>query len=221
MHYKACLFDFDYTLGDATEGIVQSTNFALQKIGLPAASRDRIRQTVGMSLPDTFTFLTKNHTPKLRSLFVSFFMEKADVIMTQNTELYTDTIEIIARLHAKGINLGIVSTKRRHRLFQILDKFEIGHFFDVVVGGDEVENPKPDPEALLRAIKLLGTMKQEVVYVGDSIVDVKTAKFANVDFVAVTTGTTKNDLFLQYPHIAIIDSLSDLLNIIKTKGFTQ
>ena len=110
----------------------------------------------------------------------------------------------------------LVSPLNRSRM--ILDKFEIGHFFDVVVGGDEVENPKPDPEALLRAIKLLGTMKQEVVYVGDSIVDVKTAKFANVDFVAVTTGTTKKNLFLQYPHIAIIDSLPDLLNIIETKA---
>lgn len=168
MRYKTCLFDFIYTLGDATEGIVQSTNFALQKMGLPAASRDRIRQTVGMSLPDTFTFLTKNHTPKLRSLFVSFFIEKADVIMTQNTKLYTNTIEVIDHLHAKGINLGIVSTKRRHRLLQIMDKFEIGHFFDVVVGGDEVENPKPDPEALSRAIELLGTMEKDVVYVGDS-----------------------------------------------------
>ena len=66
MGYNTFIFDFDYTLGDATEGIVRSTNYALKKMGLPAVSQKEVRKAVGMSLPDTFTFLNKTAPPEQR-----------------------------------------------------------------------------------------------------------------------------------------------------------
>ncbi len=218
MRYTTYIFDFDYTLGDATPGVIESTNFALGRMGFPAALREAIRRTVGMPLPDAFTFLTGNAKPKLKSLFVDLFLKRAEEVMTGSTELFADTIKVLNLLKANGAGLGIVSTKHRRRLLQILDKFGIDHLFDVIVGGDDVKSCKPDPEGLFQAMASLGVTRQNVLYTGDSIIDTKTAKNAGVDFVAVTTGTTGKEAFLPYPHIAVIDSLSDLLEVIKTEG---
>jgi phosphoglycolate phosphatase len=216
MDYSTCIFDFDYTLGDATEGIARSINYALTKMGLPTVSQEEVKRTVGMSLPDTYIFLNKTAPPELKHLFSSLFMEKADKIMIQSTELFADTVEVLSHLKKIGFALGIVSTKRGYRLRQILNKFGIAHLFDVVVGSDDVKNPKPDPESLIQAIEMLGTQKEKVIYIGDSLVDAKTAHSANVDFIAVTTGATNKEQFFQFPHIAVVVSLSHLLDIIKT-----
>lgn len=212
MRYKIYIFDFDYTLGDATNGIVESVNYALFGMNLPIASRDEIRRTVGMSLHETFTFLTKKEEPELKTVFVKLFKEKADKVMTQNTELYKETINVLSYLKSKGVRIGIVTTKYRYRIVEIFKKYQISHLIDVIVGGEDVKNAKPDPEALIRAMELFGSTKENVVYIGDSIIDVKTAKSANVDFIAVTTGTTKRNEFVQLPYIAIIDSLTSLIS---------
>lgn len=215
MGYNTFIFDFDYTLGDATEGIVRSTNYALKKMGLPAVPQKEVRKAVGMSLPDTFTFLNKTAPPEQRHQFSSFFMEKADQIMTQSTVLFADTVEVLSRLKKNGFALGIVSTKRGYRLRQILNKFCIAHLFDVVIGSDDVKNPKPDPEPLIKAIEILDTKKEYVIYIGDSLIDAETASSAGVDFVAVTTGATKKEQFSRFPHIAVVDSLSNIPGVIR------
>ena len=213
MRYNTFIFDFDYTLGDATMGVVESANFALGKMGLPAAPRDEIRRTVGMSLPDTFTFLTGNGDPDPKALFAELFLEKAEEVMTRSTELFADTVTVLSRLKASGAALGMASTKQRCRLLQIIDKFDMGRFFDVIVGGDDVKNPKPHPEALIRAVSSLGAAKKDVLYIGDSIIDARTAERAGIDFFAVTTGTTTREDFYLFPCIAIVDSLSSLVSV--------
>jgi len=64
-------------------------------------------------------------------------------------------------------------------------------YFDVIVGGEDVAAHKPDPEGLLKAISMVGCQKEEVLFVGDSTVDARTAKNAGVDFVAVLTGDNR------------------------------
>lgn len=213
MRYKVYIFDFDYTLGDSTNGIVESVNYALHSMNLPKKATEQIRRTIGMSLENTFTSLTKNEDHELRTRFVKLFRKKANEVMTQNTELFEDTVYVLSSLRAKGAGLGIVTTKYRYRIIDVLKKFEISNFFDVIVGGDNVKNPKPNPEALVKALSLFNCTKENVVYIGDSIIDAKTANSAKVDFVAVTSGTTKRSEFMDLPHIAIIDSLPDLLSL--------
>ena len=97
MKYLACLFDFDYTLGDATEGIVASVNYALHRLNLPAAQREEIRKTVGLTLSETFEQLTGISDPAICTQYLGCFREKADEIMTVNTKLFPDTIRILRR----------------------------------------------------------------------------------------------------------------------------
>ncbi len=210
--YSVYLFDFDYTLGDATNGIVASVNFALSHMNFHTFPTEDIRRTIGMSLPETFTHLTKDDDIEKQQQFVKLFKEKADEIMIDNTELFPGTIKVLSYLKSKGIKTGIVTTKYHYRINQILNKFDINNLIDITIGGEDVKNAKPDPEALLTAIEKLNAHTDNVLYIGDSIIDAKTAQGANVDFIAVTTGTTQKDEFLQFPCIAVVSSLSQLLD---------
>ena len=211
MRYKCCLFDFDYTLADATDGIVASMNHALLTMNFPLPSREAIRHTVGLPLSEAFTVLTKNEDPELKASFIRLFKEKADEVMTQNTRLFQDTVPVLNVLKSKGMKTGIVTTKYRYRIVDILQEYQVSHLLDIIVGGDDVKNAKPDPEALLKALDQLAVAKDSVIYIGDNIVDAKAANSANVDFIAVTTGTTAKDDFMQIPHIAIVSTLADIL----------
>lgn len=210
--YSCFIFDFDYTLGDATDGIVESVNFALTGMGYSAALRDDIRKTVGMTLSDIFSYLTGVENKEQEARFSSLFMQKADEIMTENTQLFPDTIETLSKLKANGIKTAIVTSKCHYRIDDILSKYKIPHLIDVIIGFEDTKNPKPHPEPLLMAIEKLGADLKDVLYIGDSIIDAKTAQSASVDFAAVTTGTTTLEDFTPYPRIAVLYSLSELFS---------
>jgi len=214
MKYKTWVFDFDYTLADATAGIVESVNYALNQLGLEASSREDIRKTVGMKLDDIFCELTDISDEQSAKLFVSNFMYMADKIMTDNTVLFDDTIDVLSQLRQSNCNTAIVSTKCHYRIDEALAKFNITNLIDYIVGLEDVADAKPSPEGLLKVIDYFGSDKQSVLFIGDSLIDAKTAANAGVDFAAVLTGTTTAQDFLKFSHIHIANNLSEFKNCI-------
>lgn len=214
MSIKCIVFDFDYTLGDSTIGIVESVNYGLTQLGYPKACDIDIRYTVGLSLFETYKVLSGDDDIRKSNQFCNYFKEKADEVMAKETTLFSDVVDTLTALHARGISTGIVTTKYHYRIDEILASNQISGLIDFVVGSDDVSVPKPDPEGLLKMIDHFGLKNHEVFYVGDSLVDAKTAMSANVDFIAVTTGMTKKEQFFQYPLVDMIEKLDQLLQII-------
>jgi phosphoglycolate phosphatase len=208
--YNTIIFDFDYTLADATNGIVSSFNHAFSKLDITEKDSDSIKKTIGLSLDEAFIQLIKNKDEYLINRFKSLFREKADEIMSKNTVLFDDTVNTLRQLKYGGFNTGIVTTKFHYRIVETLNTHGISDLVDVIIGGEDVKVPKPSPEGLLLAIKNLNSQRKDVLYIGDSLVDAKTALAADVDFAAVTTGTTKAREFLQYPCIKISRNLTEL-----------
>ena len=208
--YKAVIFDFDYTLGDSTNGIVLSINHALEKLGFQVQDTKTIQRTIGLSLKDTLFELTGIQDEETAQKFTQYFKEKADLVMVDNTRLYDGVLKELEKLRNNKILLGIVTTKYHYRIEQILEKNNAMNVINVIVGGDDVINEKPDPEGLLAAIEKLNISKNQVLYVGDSIVDAKTAQSAGVDFVAVLTGMTEREEFLNYESVSIEESVTEL-----------
>jgi len=212
LKYQAYIFDYDYTLGDCTQAIVESANYALGRLGLAPAGTEAIRRTVGHTLQDSFSILTGKSARSDESLkYEKYFIEKADILEARKGELLPDTLPVLRRLKSDGIKTGIVSTKQRERLIQIMEAFKMTDLIDVIVGGDEVKLSKPDPEGLLVAVDLLRAPRSKTLYIGDTIIDAKTAHAAGIDFAAVTTGTTKRQEFKAYPHLKIMNNLGELL----------
>ncbi|MCC4770697.1 HAD-IA family hydrolase [Methanosarcina sp. DH2] len=212
MKYSTIIFDFDYTLADATDGIVSSFNHAFSGLEIPGCDSESIKRTVGLSLDEAFIQLTGYKDEILINRFKNLFREKADEVMSKNTVLFDDTVNTLQRLKQDGFNTGIVTTKYHYRIIETLDLHSVLDLIDIIVGREDVKVPKPSPEGLLLAIDSLNAQLNDVLYIGDSLVDAKTALAAHVDFAAVTTGTTNEKEFSQYPCIRILKNLSELFN---------
>jgi phosphoglycolate phosphatase len=162
-------------------------------------------------LRETFARLTPNADPNAVSEFESAFVERADQVMAELTLPYPDVASTTRRLRDKGLRLGIVSTKFRYRIEQILDMHGLGEEFLVIVGGEDVGRLKPEPDALILACEQMDVMRSEAVYVGDHFVDAIAAHAAGISIVAVLTGTCVAEDFANQAPTAIIHSLSELV----------
>lgn len=192
---SAVLFDFDYTLADSSTPIIACINHALAAMGRPAADEARCRACIGLSLADTWRVLTEEAEPESAEVFSRHFIDRADEIMVAQTVLYPFVPEMAAHMQDRGLKLGVVSTKFRRRIAAVLTREGLFEAFNVVVGGEDVVLPKPDPEGLLLAAERCGIAPAHTLYVGDSTVDSEAAARAGMRFAAVLTGVTPAGAF--------------------------
>lgn len=209
---KAIIFDFDYTLGDSTNGIVMSINYALEQLGCSTRSVEDIKKTIGLSLKETYFALTTNNDLNKADKFADFFKEKADEVMVDNTQLYVGVKDVLIRLKETGYATAIVTTKYHYRIEQILSKYAANDLIDIIVGAEDVKVEKPNPEGLLWTINHLGIKKEDALYIGDSLVDAQTAENAGVEFAAVLTGTTTRENFSGYKCMYVGENIADVFN---------
>ncbi len=121
----------------------------------------------------------------------------------------------LTELKRQGRTLGIVTAKRRVTVELAFEHVPFGHLFDVVVGGDETERQKPDPEPVLLALERLDARPEDAAYVGDSPFDIAAGNAAGVFTVAVTWGGIhgRGRLEPQHPD-AIVDTAEELLAVV-------
>ena len=153
--------------------------------------------------------LGEQHIGKIDQL-KSLFIKKANEVMTDLTNLFTETPSVIKRLYDKGFKLGIVSTKFRYRIEAILSRENLLDYFEVIVGGEDVPNLKPHPASLLLAVKKLNLTSSEVIYIGDSVIDAETANRADISFIAVLSGVTTRKMFNKYQIKEVLNSISEI-----------
>ena len=208
--WQAFVFDFDLTLADSSKAILSCYQQTLRKFRYPVPSDDAICATIGHPLTESVMMLTGIYRREAAEPLVKAYSALADQIMAKGTEFYPDTFLLLDALRRNGIKTGIVSTKYRRR---IEETFRVhGHEMpaNCLIGPEEVSRPKPDPEGLLKAASMLSVPPEQILYVGDSTVDAETAKNADIDFAAVTTGFTTAEAFADYPHLFIAGSLTAL-----------
>ncbi|MXV76093.1 HAD-IA family hydrolase [Candidatus Poribacteria bacterium] len=210
---QAIIFDFDYTLADSSEGVIECINFALGRLGLPLAADDEIRKTIGLSLPDALVMLVGKEYVQHTDAFTRLFVERADEVMTDMTELFDIVPETVAALRKLSIRLGIVTLKYRYRIESVLRREQLTDAFEVIIGFEDVSDQKPNPTGLLTAVERLECVRQNCFYVGDSVTDAKTAQQANIDFIAVLSGVTPRAVFEDYDVYAVLKDVSELLNL--------
>ncbi len=212
---RAIIFDFDLTLADPTKGTIECVNFALERLGLPHADDEQIKRTIGLSLEDTFLRLTKQTKSQDVSLFISSFVERADQVMAELTLVFDSVPATTRRLSEMGFELGIVSTKFRYRIEEILAREGLLDRFRVIIGGEDVNEHKPHPSGLIAAMSRMQVDTDDVLYVGDSTVDALAAERAKVPFIAVLSGATSETEFNETAKIAVIDDISTLPRLLR------
>lgn len=212
--YQTIIFDFDYTLADSSRGIVESINFALSELNLPAVTAEAAHRTIGLHLDKAFVQLAGDQHVAQTDEFRRHFALRADEVMNDMTLLFEAVPDTVQRLKAQGKKLAIVSTKYRYRIADFLKRENLLHSFDAIIGGEDVARHKPDPEGLHQVAGILNSSMQESLYVGDSVVDAEAAQWAGMPFVAVLSGVTRMEEFAGYPTVAVVDNLKYLADLL-------
>jgi len=188
------LFDLDGTLIDSTEAILESFGVAFRSFGDDVPSDELIKAEIGYPLD--VMFVTLGVASERASEYVDAYKQHYREIFCDKTVLLPYTLEAL-ELASKYATLGVVTTKTAKYSIELLEYNDIMRYFDVVVGREDVENPKPHPEPILKAISKLQTDTSEIWMVGDTCMDMVSASSANIQGVAVSCGyVTKKELEL-------------------------
>lgn len=208
VRFPVVLFDLDGTVVDSGSIILASMRHATREVLGEEYADEELMQAVG--------------GPGLEAQMAVFAPDQVDelvrVYRAHNEPLH-DELEVCAgmesvlvRLHEEGRRLGVVTAKRRSTVELAFARVPLAHLFETIVGGDETERHKPDPEPLLLAAKRMGANPAETVYVGDSPFDVMAAKAAGMHAIAVTWGRIHDRVRLeQAGPDAIVDTAVELL----------
>lgn len=211
---KNLLFDFDYTLGESTSGVIECVRCALGKLGLPPASPENIRATIGLSLKQTFYTLAPESPESQSSEFARLFVERGDEIMVSRTNLFPDTKRVLAILARRQFKVAIVSTKLRRRIEAVLLRDGCRDDVEVIIGAEDAREQKPSAEGANEAMRRMACRAEQCIFVGDSMVDAETARNASLPFVGITTGVTSADKLTQGGAVAVLANLTELLDLL-------
>ena len=211
MRFPVVLFDLDGTVVDSGAIIL-------------ASMRHAAKEVLGAEPPDELLMAAVGG-PGLEAQMQALAPDRVDdlvrVYRTHNEPLHDELVccdgieDVLVRLKDEGRRLGIVTAKRRATVELAFNVLPIEHLFETVVGGDETERHKPDPEPLLLAARRMNADPSECAYVGDSPFDIRAAKAAGMHAIAVTWGGIheRDKLEAEEPD-AIVDSALELHGVL-------
>jgi pyrophosphatase PpaX len=184
VRYPVVLFDLDGTVIDSGSIILASFRHATRAVLDREIPDEVLLAAVGGS-----TLHAQMHAlaPDRVEELVHSYREHNGPLHAQ-LECCGGMVGVLERLRAEGRLLGIVTAKRRLTVDLAFERLPIAHYFDVVIGSDDTERHKPDPDPILKALEVLGARADDAAYVGDSPFDVRAAKAAGVYSVAVGWG---------------------------------
>jgi pyrophosphatase PpaX len=206
---KAVLFDIDGTLLDTTEYIYQAFENTFRFYRLPVPSREELSSQIGKSLQQCYEhFITNISFDDLRETHRSFQADNLHL-----SKPYANTIRTLEELKRRGFNIAAVTARGGSMLFKTLELAGIDKFFDVIVTADDVKKMKPDPEAFLKALEILGIDKKNAVIVGDTDSDILAGKSANIYTIGVTYGFHGERINDSNPDF-VVNDISEITSII-------
>jgi phosphoglycolate phosphatase len=213
--YETVIFDLDGTLLDTLDDLWISVNAALQKFGLPSRTREEVRCFIGngiVKLMQRASGLQEGELfEKVLAEFKAYYGEHCE----DKTQPYEGIIPLLNRLKEKGIKAAVVSNKADFAVRKLADSYFPNLLLEAV-GENEAEGirKKPAPDSLLAVMERLGAGMRSTVYVGDSEVDIQTAKNAGVDCISVTWGFKDKDFLIENGATTLVDSVGELAAIL-------
>ncbi|HBI46507.1 MAG TPA: phosphoglycolate phosphatase [Planctomycetales bacterium] len=187
---RAVLFDFDGTLADSYPAITASVNHVRGLHGLPPLEIDEVKRWVGRGAG---ALLARTVPAGDLESNCAAYREHHPSVLHSGTCLLAGAAEILHLLHDRGLRLGLCSNKPVAFSRVLVEFLRIAPLLEVVLGPEDVAQPKPAPDMLLAALQRLGVAAAEALYVGDMSVDVETARGAGVKVWVVATGSEDRD----------------------------
>lgn len=214
MSINTIIFDLDGTLLNTLTDLTNSVNYALKKYKLPTHSEDSVRRMVGNGV----TVLMERAIPGGKSYeefesCLQDFKEHYEIHKKDFTKPFPGILDFLREAHASGCKMAVVSNK-----FDLAVKGLCQDFFDpyikTAIGESREVAPKPAPDTVLAAMKELQADPGQCVYVGDSDVDILTAKNAGIPCISVSWGFRSRQFLEEHGASLIIDTVAGLRKVI-------
>lgn len=207
------IFDFDGTLMDTSEVILQTIKATIKEMKLPDKTDDECRSIIGIRTDEAGKYLYPDSDIS-NAEFARVFRSNYDRLKKDAHEKpYPGVVETLTKLKESGCGIAIASSRRLASLYDYLDSLGIKEWFAYIVGADNVNKGKPDPEPVLTILKALGWKPEDTMVIGDADVDIMMGNAAGCTTCAVTYGNgSLASLQSAHPNF-IIDSFPQLLNM--------
>ena len=211
MHkYKTYIFDLDGTLLSTLADLAASTNYALRTHHMPERSLDEVRRFVGngvkklmeRAIPDGL------NNPLFEETFATFRQHYMQHNLA-TTQPYPGIMQLLEQLKAEGKNIAVVSNKFYAATRELCHHF-FGDLVPVAIGEREDIRKKPAPDTVIEALRELGVDKEGAVYIGDSDVDIMTAKNSGMPCVSVLWGFRDKEFLLEHGATTLISQPEDM-----------
>lgn len=219
---RSIAFDLDGTLVDSSLGLSQAVDMTLYAMELPTAGEERVITWIGngadilIQRAMTWALKEKDLQPDFdqlsmaRKLFDCFYAETVN----EGSFLFPEVVTTLTALKAQGFLLGIVTNKPTPFVMPMLESFDIAQYFQAIIGGDDVKQKKPHPEALFNIMNAMAVSADELLFVGDSRNDIQAAQAAGCLSAGLTYGYNYGEaITLSNPDV-VFDSFSDLLPLL-------
>ena len=208
------IFDLDGTLLDTLDDLYHSLNYALDKMNYPLRRKEEVRQFVGNGI----LMLIKRAVPEGTSdekimETQAVFKEHYGIHCNDQTGPYPGIDDLIDQLLEKNIKMAIVSNKADFAVKELAEIYFNGRI-PVAIGEKESEGirKKPAPDTVFEALRLLDASVEDAVYVGDSEVDIETAKNCGMDVILCSWGFRSVDQLIASGARLIIDEPAEMLS---------
>ena len=195
--YSTYIFDLDGTLLDTLTDLTNSTNFAVQSVGCPAHTRQEVCGFVGNGIKKLIQRALPKDTPEADfDKAFDTFKSHYKLHCCDNTKPYEGIMDMLKTLRAQGKKVAVVSNKADFATKELCKDY-FGSLIDVCVGEREGVRKKPAPDTVLKVMQELGSKPGECVYIGDSDVDIETAKNSGLDCISVLWGFRTEKFLIQ------------------------
>jgi phosphoglycolate phosphatase len=212
---RALIFDLDGTLIDSKLDLIHSVNATLTEMGREKLSDEVISSYIGHGAPMLISRAlggVAKEDELARGL--GYFLEYYEEHKLDNTTLYPGVTETLAKLGEQRISMAVLTNKPVKISVRILEALSVAQYFQAIYGGNSFETKKPDPlgaKAILSEFKVKNS--GESMMIGDSEVDIQTARNADMIATAVNYGFGIHDRS-QHPADIYLDRMSDLLDVV-------
>jgi len=211
------IFDLDGTLIDSKIDLVHSVNATRALMKLAPISEELVSSYVGNGAPVLMRRAlgpeaSEAEVQRALEYFLGYYREH----MLDNTRLYPGVKEALDRLHDAGMNMAVLTNKPVRFSRALVEGLELGKHFFQVYGGNSFEQKKPDPIGIETLLRESGIVRERAIMVGDSGVDVLTARNANIRACGVTYGFQPEG-FLENPPDLVVDDMNELADYVLTE----
>ena len=211
---KAVIFDLDGTLLDTLEDLKNAVNAALEHYGMPQRTLDEVRSFVGNGLRNLMIRAVPEgeENPEFEDA-LTYLKEYYAIHCKDNTGPYPGIMELLDELKVRGITMAIVSNKIDSAVKE-LDKEYFNGYMSAAIGEMEGVARKPAPDTVLKALGECNIKAEDAIYVGDSDVDIATAKNTGLPCISVSWGFRDTEFLKEHGATTIIDAPTQLLELL-------